>query len=124
MRAVAAWCLAGLLLLASGARASSERVPQVTVDGKPLPGLTAAVYEGQPHLALSTLSQLHATVIYDRARAAAAIGIGRRTLLIEAGSATALVDGQPYRGEVGPPHRPGRVLAVRGVVGSLQSHRQ
>ena len=95
LRAAAVWCVMGILILAACAGAASGSAPTVTVNGVAQSGLSAALYDGEPYLAVSSLPRLHANVVVDRATGRAAIGIGRRSILIAVGSPTATVDGQP-----------------------------
>ena len=102
LRAAAVWCVMGILVLAASAGAASGSAPTVTVDGVPQSGLSVALYDGQPYLAVSSLPRLHANVVVDRATGRAAIGIGRRSILLDAGSPTATVDGQPVPRKLAP----------------------
>jgi len=85
-----------------GASGTPPEGPKVTLDGVPLSGFVASIQAGQLFVALGSLPRLHATVAFDRARGLAAMGVGRRTVLLAAGSPVATVDGQPAAMNLSP----------------------
>ncbi|MGE5529059.1 MAG: N-acetylmuramoyl-L-alanine amidase [Patescibacteria group bacterium] len=93
-------CIIPCLSPVAGAGAAEVRA--VTVDGTPRPDLKAALFDGHPYLALSSLSVLHAVAAWDRARAVAAVGIARRTLFMTAGSAVMALDGRQAEERLAP----------------------
>lgn len=103
MRKAAGWCLVWLILSAIVLQAAAEeRSSRATLDGKPLPALAVALYEGRPHLALSSLVHLRANVVFDRATGTAVMGFGRHTLTLVAGSRDGIFDGRPIQGPRAP----------------------
>ena len=102
MRKAAFLCLAGLVVMACAGQAGPDQRPGAILNGVPMPGLPVAVYEGEAFLALSSLSFLHARVVFDRADGSAAIGVARRTVSLKAGSPVYSVDGQSVAGTLAP----------------------
>lgn len=94
---------AGMLIALAAAGLAAPASPvAATLDGAPLSGLMAAVHNGQPYVALSSLPILHARVACDRARGQAAVGIGRRVVLLAAGQSRLVVDGEERRLDPAP----------------------
>lgn len=100
LRRVLVFAVGILIALAAAgvaAPASPASPVTVTLDGAPLPGLAVAIYNDQPYVALSALPILHARVARDRAGVEAAVGVGRRTVLLAAGQTRMVVDGEERR---------------------------
>lgn len=101
MRRIAVLCLAWFLVAPVVPSRAAEKEPRITLDGAAIE-LTASLREGLPCLALSSLPKLHFSVAYNRADGVAAIGLGRRSLLLRAGSTKALLDEKEVEGRQAP----------------------
>ncbi|MGE5549346.1 MAG: N-acetylmuramoyl-L-alanine amidase [Bacteroidota bacterium] len=114
-----ALCLLGLIVLTLLGSAAPGQVPSATLDGKAIPGLSVAVFENEPYIALSSLPLLHINVVHDKAQAQAVIGIGRRTILMTAGSTAVTVDGQPDAAKQAPMLERGEFWVPAAYLGRL-----